>query len=155
MTKLVKAGHNVIVSKTFSKVYGLAGLRVGYLVARPDIAQRLIRNRVAFTNVLALQAASTAIDEQSFYEYSLQKNEEAKTMIYETLDDLGLEYIPSHTNFVFFKTGRDIGQVIPAMHNLGVAIGRPFPPLTEWCRISTGTIEETGRFNTALRKLFS
>jgi histidinol-phosphate aminotransferase len=153
MTRLVKEGHNVIVSKTFSKVYVLAGLRIGYLVARPDIAQRLIRNRVAYTNVLALHAASTALDEQDFYDHSLRKNEEAKAMIYQQLDQLGLPYVKSHTNFVFFQTGRPITEVQKAMLAQGVSVGRPFPPFLDWCRISTGTIKEMEMFNQALRKV--
>lgn len=153
MTELVKDGHNVIVSKTFSKVYGLAGLRIGYLVARPDIAQRLIRNRVAYTNVLALHAASTALDEQAFYDHSLGKNEEGKAMIYQQLDAMGLPYVKSHTNFVFFKTGRPIAEVQKAMLAEGVQVGRPFPPFLDWCRISTGTIEEMKMFNKALKKV--
>lgn len=153
MTRLVKAGHNVIVSKTFSKVYGLAGMRIGYLVARPDMAARLIQNRMAYTNVLALQAASAALEEQDFYDFSLQKNEEAKAMIYQQLDKLGLPYLPSQTNFVFFKTGRPIAEVQAAMLAQGVAVGRPFPPFLDWCRISTGTLEEVARFNQALEKV--
>lgn len=153
MTELVKEGHNVIVSKTFSKVYGIAGMRIGYLVARPDIAARLIQNRVAFTNILALHAATTAIDDQEFYDFSLRKNEEAKTMIYENLDQLGLSYVKSHTNFVFFKTGRPITEIQKAMLAQGVKVGRPFPPFLDWCRISTGTIPEMERFNAALRKV--
>jgi len=155
MTTLVKQGYNVIVSKTFSKVYGLAGLRIGYLVARPDIAARLIQNRIAFTNVLALAAATTAIEEKEFYDFSLKKTMEAKATIYTTLDEIGLEYIPSHGNFVFFKTGQDIQKVNAGMKKRGVLVGRPFPPLNDWCRISTGTLEETQRFNEALKDYFS
>lgn len=153
MTQLVKKGHNVIVSRTFSKVYGLAGMRIGYLVARPDLAQRLIRNRVAYTNVLALHAASTALDEQDFYDFSLRKNEEAKAMIYQQLDAMGLPYIKSHSNFIFFKTGMPIQKVQQAMLAEGVAVGRPFPPFLDWCRISTGTQQEMELFNKALKKV--
>jgi histidinol-phosphate aminotransferase len=155
MASLVKQGHNVIVSRTFSKVYGLAGVRIGYLVARPDIAARLIRNRVAYTNVLALHAAEAALEDQAFYDFSIEQNMAAKKMIYKTLDDLGLEYQPSHTNFVFFKTGRPIVTLNEQMRDKGVLVGRPFPPLTDWCRISTGTIEEVKRFNQALKEVMS
>lgn len=153
MVQLVKKGHNIIVSKTFSKVYGIAGMRIGYLVARPDIAARLIQNRVAYTNVLALQAASTALDDQEFYNYSLRKNEESKALIYENLDKLGIRYIKSHSNFIFFKTGRPIADMQKAMADQGVLVGRPFPPFLDWCRISTGTIPETEKFNQALNKV--
>ncbi len=151
MVDLVKAERNVIVARTFSKVYGLAGLRIGYLVARPDITARLREHRVAFTNTPALFAAQAALDDEEFYQFSLQKTVECRQMIYEVLDDLGRRYVPSQTNFVFFETGRPIRQLIDEMLTRGVHIGRPFPPLESWCRISTGTTEETAQFCEALR----
>ena len=101
--ELVKQGLNVIVSRTFSKIDGLAGLRVGYLIARPDIADRLSKNVAAGTNMLALYAAKTAMEDEAFYRLSLQRNQEAKKLIYDTLDKLKLEYVKSHANFVFFN----------------------------------------------------
>ncbi|WP_372973082.1 histidinol-phosphate transaminase [Muriicola sp.] len=155
MVELVKEGRNVIVSKTFSKVYGLAGMRIGYLIARPDIADRLKNAVMANTNVLAIEAAREALKDDDFYKFSLQMNAEAKQYIYKTLDDLDLRYIPSHTNFVFFKTGRQIRDVISEMQKENVLIGRPFPPMYEWARISTGTMDEVKEFATALRKVMA
>ena len=155
MVELVKEGMNVIVSKTFSKVYGLAGMRIGYLIARPDIASRLRKNIMAMTNVLAIEAAKEALKDDEFYKFSLIKNTEAKNTIYRTLDDLQLEYVKSHTNFVFFKSGRPISELIPAMKKENVIIGRPFPPFYEWCRISTGTLESMQQFDRALKKVLS
>lgn len=154
MVELVKEGHNVIVAKTFSKVYGLAGLRIGYLIARPDIARRLQERLVAFTNVPAIAAAKAALQDQEFYQFSLEKTQAAKEMIYATLDELELPYMPSHTNFVFFESGRDIRGLNEAMREQGVLIGRPFPPLTKYCRISTGTLEETRSFCEGLKKVY-
>ncbi|MDT0607740.1 pyridoxal phosphate-dependent aminotransferase [Croceitalea rosinachiae] len=153
MVELVKEGMNVIVSKTFSKVYGLAGMRIGYLVARPDIAKRLRGNVMAMTNVLAIEAAKEALKDDEFYKFSLMKNVEAKKAIYKTLDDLNLEYIKSHTNFIFFKTGKPISDMITKMKKEDVIIGRPFPPFYEWARISTGTMEDIQRFDSALKKV--
>lgn len=150
MVELVKQGKRVIVSKTFSKVYGLAGLRVGYLVAPPDIADRIRKNVMAKCNMMALVAAFTATNDKYFYDMSIAKNLEAKKYIYKTLDNLNLRYIPSHTNFVFFHTGRDIKKLIPLMKAKGIAIGRPFPPLNDWCRISTGKMEDMKKFSKAL-----
>ncbi|MBT8280288.1 MAG: histidinol-phosphate aminotransferase family protein [Muriicola sp.] len=155
MVELVKQDRNVIVSKTFSKVYGLAGMRIGYLIARPDIADRLKKAVMANTNVLAIEAAREALRDDEFYKFSLQMNTEAKGHIYSTLDSLGLSYIPSHTNFVFFKTGVPIEDLIRDMKKHDILIGRPFPPLTEWARISTGTMEEVKAFGTALRKVMT
>jgi histidinol-phosphate aminotransferase len=153
MVELVKQGRNLIVSKTFSKVYGLAGLRVGYLIARPDIAGRLKKSVMANTNILAIAAAQEALKDDEFYKFSIIRNKEAKAHIYNTLDELKLEYIKSHTNFVFFKSGRPINGLIADMQNEGVIIGRPFPPFYNWARISTGTMEQVGQFGTALKKV--
>ncbi|MCX2742990.1 histidinol-phosphate transaminase [Mangrovivirga sp. M17] len=153
MVELVKEDKNVIVSRTFSKVYGLAGFRIGYLIARPDIASRLREHLMAFTNVPAIKAAEAAIEDQDFYQLSLDKNREAKTMIYKTLDDLGLEYVNSHTNFVFFKSGRHIDELGKQFIDKGILIGRPFPPFYDWCRISTGKIEDTKKFCDELKSV--
>ena len=155
MVSLVKEGHNVIVARTFSKIYGLAGIRVGYLIARPEIAGRLRNNLQAGTNILAVYAAKEALDEQAFLESSLKRNAEARQYVYDLCDEMGLEYKKSHTNFVFFRTGRHIEKMIPKMREHNVIIGRPFPPLTEWCRISTGKMEDMGRFGEALKKVMA
>ncbi len=153
MVSLVREGRNLIVSRTFSKVYGLAGFRIGYLVARPDIAARLRDALMANTGTPAIIAAEAAVADTDFYKYSLKQNELAKAQIYQTLDSLGLPYIRSHTNFVFFRSGRDIRELIPEMRSHGVQIGRPFPPLYDWARISTGRMEEVAAFNQALQQV--
>ena len=155
MLELVKEGKNVIVSKTFSKVYGMAGIRIGYLIARPDIALRLKANVMAMTNVLAIVAAQEALKDSDFYKFSIAKNMEAKQMIYKTLDQLKLTYNQSHTNFVFFQSNRHITELSAAMANEGVLIGRPFPPLEDWARVSTGTTEEVSKFCEALKRVYS
>ena len=153
MVELVKKDRNIIVSKTFSKVFGLAGLRVGYLIARPDIATRLKAGVMANTNILAIEAAKEALKDDDFYKFSIAKNMEAKESIYSTLDHLNLPYIHSHSNFVFFKTGRHINDVIALMKKENILIGRPFPPMYDWARISTGTMKEMALFGQALKKV--
>ncbi len=155
MVTLVKKGENVIVSRTFSKVYGLAGLRVGYLVAKPEIANKLRDNIAADTNVLAIDAAMAGLRDKEFYDFSLAKVKECKKMMYATMDELGMEYIKSHTNFIFVKTGRDITTFQKQMLDQNISVGRPFPPYNEWCRISMGTIDEVKLFNTALKKVMA
>lgn len=155
MVELVKEGKNVIVSKTFSKVYGMAGIRIGYLIARPDIATRLKNNIMAMTNVLAIAAAEEALKDDEFYKFSITQNMKGKQAIYNTLDELKLDYIKSHTNFVFFHSKKHISDLSKAMAKEGVLIGRPFPPLLDWARISTGTIEEVNAFCDATKKVYS
>jgi len=155
MVELVKEGKNVIVSKTFSKVFGLAGIRIGYLVARKDIADRLKQSIMAMTNVLAIAAANQALKDDEFYKFSVSKNKEAKSIIYNTLDSLKLKYIPSHTNFVFFQSNRHIKDFSDAMQNEGLIIGRPFAPFYDWARISTGTIEDVKAFSDAIKRVYA
>ena len=155
MVKLVKEGKDVIVSRTFSKVYGLAGLRLGYIVAKPALAQPIRDNVVAFTNVMAIEAAKTALMDKDFFDFSLSKNREAKEMIYKTLKELGLPYLESHTNFVFFHSGRHIEKLHADMLKEGVMVGRAFPPYEDWCRVSTGTLEEMERFTKALKSVMA
>ncbi len=154
MTELVKQNRNVIVSRTFSKVYGMAGVRIGYLIARPDIIARIAKFQVDNPNILALHAALAALEEKDFYQFSLRMNAEAKGMIYQSLDALKMPYVKSHTNFVFFKTGREVGGVIREMQAQGISVGRPFPPLTDWCRVSTGKLEEMEALQKAMAKVF-
>lgn len=153
MVEFVKQGKDVIVSKTFSKVYGLAGIRLGYLIARPELAAKLSARVVANTNIMAIEAGKAALKDSAFYDFSVSKAKEAKKMITNTLDELKLPYLESHTNFVFFHTGRDIVELNKQMADKGFIIGRPFPPLNDWCRISTGTIEEVALYNTAIKEV--
>lgn len=153
MIELVKQDANVIVSRTFSKVYGMAGIRIGYLIARPDIASRLEDNSMANASIPAIFAAKAALEDADFYKFSLQKNAEAKDFLYKTLDELKLPYVKSHCNFVFFNAGKDIREMNKMMSDKGVNVGRPFPPYMKWCRISTGKTEEMQAFAKALREV--
>ena len=154
MIDAVKRGDNVIVYKTFSKVYGMAGLRIGYLIAKHEIATQIRKNVVAMSNVLAIEAAKEALADKAFYEFSLQKNREAKARIYTLLDHLKLDYVESHTNFIFFHAKKDIRELGPAMLAKGLRIGRPFPPFYDWCRISTGTLEEVDVFIKGMMEIY-
>jgi histidinol-phosphate aminotransferase len=154
MIDLVKKGENVVVSRTFSKVFGMAGMRIGYLIAKPELARILRANVVAMSNVYAIEGAKEALIDNEFYKFSIQKNKEAKQIIYKTLDHLELPYIESSTNFVFFKSGRNINALGADMLNKGVRIGRAFPPFLDWCRISTGTLEEVQTFSNALISVY-
>lgn len=155
MVELVKKGHDVVVSRTLSKVYGLAGIRMGYLIAKPELAKKLSDRVVANTNIMAIEAGKAALADKDFYQFSLQKNAEAKAMIIQTLDELKLPYLESHANFVFFQAGRDITELGKTMAQKGFIIGRPFPPLNDWCRISTGTLEEIALYNQAIKEVLS
>jgi histidinol-phosphate aminotransferase len=154
MIELVKEGMNVIVSRTFSKVYGMAGIRVGYLIARPDIAARLRQHTMASVSIPALVAARAALEDEAFCRFSLEKNREALGILCRALDERGLRYVPSHANFVFFEAGRPVREVQAAFEERGFLVGRPFPPFDTWCRVSTGRVEDIEAFARALKKVF-
>ena len=163
MDYLVRQGKDVIVSRTFSKVFGMAGLRIGYMVLKPELADKLFgeyspygRNKImAQTNVLAVAAAIEALQDKDFYAFSLRKANEEKDKIYKLLDYLGPKYVKSSTNFVFFESKKHIDDLSKEMLAKGVRIGRPFPPFYDWCRISTGTSQEVDRFVNAMLEVYS
>jgi len=154
MKHLIAEGLDVIISRTFSKVYGLAGVRLGFLMTNSETASNIRKSLMSGPNIMGLRLAQTALEDKDFYDFSLRQNQKAKSMIYDALDEAGLKYARSHTNFVFFKTSRDISEVQSAFGDHGVKVGRAFPPYLDWCRISTGRLEEVEVFAKAVSKVF-
>jgi histidinol-phosphate aminotransferase len=143
---------NVVVVRTFSKVYGLAGLRIGYGLARPDAARRIR----AFSgrsnmNALGLLAALASLGDDAHVARSRRANADARRITCQVLDELGLEWLPSHTNFVLHRVPGDQRDYIRRMREAGIWVGRPFPPLLGHNRLSFGTPEEMARFADVLR----
>ncbi len=152
--RYVQAGKDVVVSRTFSKIYGLAGLRIGYAVARRDLADRLRRQALHLnTNVLGLQAALASLDDADLVPQTRDRNARARAIVTGWLDQQSIRYAPSHANFLFFHTGREIGGLIGEMRRRGVVVGRPFPPMTEWMRLTVGTEDEMRRFLSAYKEV--
>lgn len=150
--KWVGSKPNVIVARTFSKIYGMAGMRLGYGVAHPDTAGRLrdfiCRNNI---NVLASAAAMASMADEGLVARGVKINGDAKAIATGTLDDLGLEHLPTQTNFILHRINGDLQTYIGRMREQGVLVGRPFPPMTEWNRVSFGLPEEMERWADALR----
>lgn len=156
-TQWVARFPNLLVSRSFSKAYGLAGLRVGYCVSSPEVADLLNRVRQPFNvNSIALAAAEAALNDEEFLEESFRVNQAGLTQISEGVAALGLEYVPSSGNFVLIKVGeaQDAGaKVFDALQRLGVIV-RPVGNygLPQWLRISVGTQAENITFLEALPK---
>jgi histidinol-phosphate aminotransferase len=147
---------NVIVTRTFSKVYALAGLRIGYAVAHPDTCKRLeLFASAGNINHLALQAALACLEEDTFVEKSLRVNNQGRQILYRCLQELEIEYIPSHTNFVMFRIRGDLKQFISRMVDNQVWVGRPFPPFLSYNRVSIGLPREMNLFAEKLREFRS
>ena len=163
MDYLVREGKDIIISRTFSKVFGMAGLRIGYLVLKPELADNLFgeyspygrKKIMAQTNVLAVAAAIEALKDKDFYAFSLKKANEEKDKIYKLLDYIGLNYVESSTNFVFFESKKHIDVLSKEMLENGVIVGRPFPPFYDWWRVSTGTSQEVDKFVSAMLSVYA
>ena len=148
----VKRGRNAIVLRTFSKIYGLAGLRIGYGVTTPEIANFLNRVRPPFNaNSLAQRAALAALDDDEHVANSRAVNQTGMDQVVNGLRTLGLAPIASETNFVYFDVGRDGRGVFDALLRLGVIVrhieGRMI-------RVTIGQTEENKTFLAALGQVF-
>jgi histidinol-phosphate aminotransferase len=151
----VKARKQVVVLRTFSKVYGLAGLRIGYALGREDLVDCLYQVRDPFpVHRLAQVAAVAALNDQDHAIRSIQLVYEGKRYLYRELDKMGLLYLPSHANFIFIDFGRDSQEVFQALLKEGIII-RPgkiwgYPTCA---RVTIGRREDNQRFIKALKKI--
>lgn len=153
---LVREGvqPNLLLMRTFSKIFGLAGLRLGYGVAAPEIVSALEKVRQPFNiNLIAQAGALAALEDQEHLSQTRSNNRQGVQYLQNALAQMGLEYVPSHANFVLAKVG-DGGRVFTELQRLGV-ITRPMGSygLPEWLRISVGTAAENHRCVLALQKV--
>jgi histidinol-phosphate aminotransferase len=152
------AGENprVIVSRTFSKVFGLAGLRIGYAIGRPEALAPLRAFKLGEgVNVLAAGAAAAALKDVEHVTAERTRNQDVRRFTCDAIAQLGYTVIPSQTNFVMIDVRRNVQTVIDGCKRGGVLIGRPFPPLTTWARVSIGTMEEMQRALDVLKSVLS
>ena len=153
---LVRQGANVLVFRTFDKIYGLAGLPIGYTLAPASLARQLRANGLGDAEGLGrlnLVAASAALDDQQHVRQvrSLVEGERKKWMA--VLDSLGFEHTPSVTNFVFFNGHEAQTSLAQKLRSKAIEIGRTFPPYSNWARITIGTPAENKRIQQALQAL--
>lgn len=148
---------NLVVTRTFSKAYGLAGLRIGYAAANAQLTDLFNRVRQPFNaNQCALHAASAVLDDQDYLQRSVSVNQQGMQQLTAGLDQLGLAYIPSVGNFVCVNLARDAGAVYQALLAEGVIV-RPVANygMPQHLRISIGLAEENSRCLAALKKVLS
>lgn len=149
--KWIAKNPKVVVARTFSKIYGMAGMRLGYGVAHPDTISKLDAFAAdSNTNILALAAADATLDDQPYLGKARQANDEGRRILCDALDELGIGYIPSQANFVMFQVG-DTRTFQKRMRERDIWVGRPFPPMLEYNRTSIGTPEQMGRFVEVLK----
>jgi histidinol-phosphate aminotransferase len=149
----IKDFPNLVVCRTMSKIYGLAGLRIGYALASAEVADLMNRVRQPFNvNNLALAGALAALDDDEFLQASYEMNRRGMAQIVAGIERLGLDYIKPHGNFVTFKVG-DGATVNQKLLQQGVIV-RPIGGygLPEWLRVTIGSEPENARFLEALEK---
>jgi histidinol-phosphate aminotransferase len=150
--ELVDGERQVIVLRTFSKIHGMAGLRMGYAIAPPPLAKSLREARMTFPNILAVRAARASLDDQEFLSATRSRILASRTRIMTELTRLNLRYAEPQGNFVFFDTGMPLATFTQRMKERNVLVGRRFAPFDSWCRITIGTEPEVSRFIAALRE---
>jgi histidinol-phosphate aminotransferase len=147
MVQLVKEGHNVLVCRTFSKIYGLAGLRVGYLIGQPDTLQKIASKQMwGNYNQAGLAAAAASLEDKDFVAMTRKRNAEARQHLFNYLDSKKWSYGKSVANVVFFPAPIDGKTILEQTEKRGYQIRVWDYAGKEWCRVSIGTLEEMKGF---------
>jgi histidinol-phosphate aminotransferase len=153
---LVKDHPNLIVSRTFSKIYGMAGLRCGYCVAQKETIERMRRNQMwDSVNCMALAAATASLDDLDHVPNGQRSIKEAKTFTTTELEKMGYKCIPSQANFIMFDCKRPVVPLIKAMKEQNIHVGRLFPALPNHMRLTIGKKSEMETFLSAFREVIA
>jgi len=153
MIDLVREGRNVAVARTFSKIYGLAGMRIGYMIAPPPITAEVNRFGLgAYSlNQAGVAAAIASYDDTRFIEYSKSRIVEGREMVLAAVKQMGLEALPSSTNFVFVNLGKlNANEFRDRMAARNVLVRGIYGDYTNWSRVSMGLIEDLEQYIAAL-----
>jgi histidinol-phosphate aminotransferase len=153
---LVKDHPNLIVARTFSKIYGMAGLRCGYCVAQPETIKRMHGFQMwDSVNIMALAAASASLDDVDQVNNGRKLTSEAKSFTLSELDKMGYKSIPSQANFIMFDCKEPVDRLIPAMKEKNVAVGRRFPAMPNHMRLTIGKKSEMESFVSAFKQVMA
>lgn len=143
---------NIIVVRTFSKLHALAGMRVGYAIANPQTIEALETfMSIDNTNLSGAVAALATLSDEGFLELSLRTTNQSRQRIEATLDELGLRYLPSQTNFILHEIKGDVKTYIDRMKDHGILVGREFPPIEGFNRLTLSTDDEMTAFIEVLK----
>jgi len=154
MIPLIKDHPNLIVARTFSKVYGMAGLRCGYCVAQKETIERMHPFQMwDSVNMMALVAASASLDDAAQVMNGRRLNSDAKTFITSALDKMGYKQIPSQANFIMFDCKRPVVPLIEALKKRNVEVGRLFPAMPNHMRLTIGKKSEMESFLNEFRRV--
>jgi histidinol-phosphate aminotransferase len=152
--ELLERFPNLLVVRTFSKIYGMAGMRLGYAVGAKPAVEALGRHAFwSNVNATALAAAMASLEDPELVPRRRQALNDTRRWLCARLDEAGRRYISSEANFLMIDAGGDVEPLIQAFRSRKVLVGRRFPSLPNWLRVTVGTREETAKFLEALRAL--
>lgn len=148
----IESRPNVVVTRTFSKIYAMAGLRLGYAICQAQTARRL-RQYISADNAngVALAAAEASLRDADLIRRSRLVNRRSRQIVVGCLQELGLDHLPSHANFLMHEIRGSQATYIERMREAGIRVGRPFPPLEGYNRLSLGLPEEMERWAETLK----
>jgi len=151
----VRQGKNVVVARTFSKIYGMAGVRAGFACAPPGLIERMRPFRINVLSVIAMRAVLAAIAEShTLVPERRAINSRVRGDLCAWLRQRQVPYIESQANFMMIDVGRNAREFITRMPPLGVAVGRPFPPLDNMLRVTIGTEQEMQKFRDVFWRVY-
>ncbi len=154
--QLVREGKNVVVSRTFSKIYGLAGMRIGYIIAKPDLIKKISQYQMGIpVSQHAIAAAKASLGDDAFMELSRSKNTEARGHLEGYLKKKGFMHGKSHTNFMFFPAPIDGKTILSGMQQKNILMRIWDYQDKEWCRVSIGTLDEMKQFTKAFDEVIA
>jgi histidinol-phosphate/aromatic aminotransferase/cobyric acid decarboxylase-like protein len=150
----VKQGKNVVITRTFSKIYGMAGMRVGFAMARPELIAKMEPFRDNVISIVSARAALAALRERgSMIPQRRLKLLETRTALCDWLKRKGIAYIDPVANFMMIEVKKDPSEVRRLLYERGVAIGRTFPPLNNMIRVSIGLGPEMEKFRSVFERV--
>jgi histidinol-phosphate aminotransferase len=153
---LIKDHPNLIVARTFSKIYGMAGLRCGYCVAQKETIQRLRPHQTwDSVNIMAIVAAVASLKDSDQVMNGRRLNSETRAYVSSELKAAGYEHIPSQANFIMIDLKRPAAPLIASLKQVGVQVGRPFPALPNHLRVTIGKQAEMEAFLSAFQKVLA
>ncbi|MEE8307421.1 MAG: histidinol-phosphate transaminase [Gammaproteobacteria bacterium] len=153
MVKLARSEKQILLTRTFSKIHGLAGLRVGFVIAPPSVIKRAKAFRMSMANVVSINAAIASYEDVEFQAFSIGKIRQAREVLYGFCRQNALAFTASKGNFVLVRTGR-VSEFREFLRGRQILVGGSYAGYEDWCRISLGTVEHMQHFSKVAGEFF-